>query len=165
MSPLISNCPGAGFGGPGVGFWRSRGLYSLSITSGLPLLLLILKPPLRPSKPPSGATQSPQGHLEMSLDNQTRAYCKRKSNTRFSPFYTHIAIVVSCVYGKLVLIITPDHEVGFRRNLQEIHPVGLSDICKPSKTSKRLRETDVLETYFFESPLKLITIIDFFSVR
>ena len=40
--------PGGGFGAPGGGF------FNLSSSSGLPLLLLPLKPPLGPPKPPPG---------------------------------------------------------------------------------------------------------------
>ena len=40
--------PGGGFGGPGGGF------FSLSSSSGLPLLLLSLKPPPVAPKPPPG---------------------------------------------------------------------------------------------------------------
>ena len=44
--------PGGGFGGPGGGF------FSLSSSSGLPLLLLSLKPPPGPTKPPPGQFRS-----------------------------------------------------------------------------------------------------------
>ena len=40
--------PGGGFGGPGGGF------FSHGSSSGLPLLLLSLKPPPGPPKPPPG---------------------------------------------------------------------------------------------------------------
>ena len=40
--------PGGGLGGPGGGF------FNLSSSSGLPLLLLSLKPPPGPPKPPPG---------------------------------------------------------------------------------------------------------------
>ena len=47
--------PGGGFGGPGGGF------FSLSSSSGLPLLLLPLKPPPGPPKPPPGPPKPPPG--------------------------------------------------------------------------------------------------------
>ena len=45
--------PGAGFGGPGSGF------FSLSSSSGLPLLLLSLKPPPGPPKLAPGPQKPP----------------------------------------------------------------------------------------------------------
>ena len=47
--------PGGGFGGPGGGF------FSLSSSSGLPLLLLSLKPPPGPPKPAPGPQKPPAG--------------------------------------------------------------------------------------------------------
>ena len=47
--------PGVGFGGPGGGF------FSLSSSSGLPLLLLPLKPPPGPPKPAPGTQKPPPG--------------------------------------------------------------------------------------------------------
>ena len=47
--PLIGfGGPGGGFGGPGGGF------FSTGSSSGLPLLLPVLKPPPGPPKPPPG---------------------------------------------------------------------------------------------------------------
>ena len=49
--------PGGGFGGPGGAFrGPGGGLFSLSSSSGLPLLLLPLKSPPGPPKPPPGRT-------------------------------------------------------------------------------------------------------------
>ena len=47
-SVFLGGAPGGGFGAPGDGF------FSLSSSSGLPLLLLPLKPPPGPPKPPPG---------------------------------------------------------------------------------------------------------------
>ena len=44
---VVFGGPGGGFGGPGGSF------FSLSSSSGLPLLLLLLKQPSEPPKPPS----------------------------------------------------------------------------------------------------------------
>ena len=51
--------PGGGFGGPGGGF------FSLSSSSGLPLLLLSLKPPPGPPKPAPGPQKPPPGPPKM----------------------------------------------------------------------------------------------------
>ena len=48
---------GGGFGGPGGGF------FSTGSSSGLPLLLPVLKPPPGPSKPPPGPSKPPPGQL------------------------------------------------------------------------------------------------------
>ena len=49
----IGGGPGGGVGGPGGGFGGpGGGFFSLSSSSGLPLLLLPLKPPPGPPKPP-----------------------------------------------------------------------------------------------------------------
>ena len=53
--------PGGGFGGPGGGF------FSLSSSSGLPLLLLPLKPPPGPLKPVPGPQTPPPGPPPYSL--------------------------------------------------------------------------------------------------
>ena len=50
-----------GFGGPGGGF------FSLSSSSGLPLLLLSLKPPPGPPKPPPGPPTPPPRPPPMSI--------------------------------------------------------------------------------------------------
>ena len=47
--------PGGVFGGPGGGF------FSTGSSSGLPLLLPVLKPPPGPPKPPPGPPKSPPG--------------------------------------------------------------------------------------------------------
>ena len=49
--------PGGGFGGPGGGF------FSTGSSSGLPLLLPVLKPPPGPPKPPPGPPKPPPGPL------------------------------------------------------------------------------------------------------
>ena len=47
--------PGGGFGGPGGGFGGpGGGFLSTGSSSGLPLLLPVLKPPPGPPKPPPG---------------------------------------------------------------------------------------------------------------
>ena len=51
--------PGGGFGGPGGAF------FSTGSSSGLPLLLPVLKPPPGPPKPPPGPPKPPPGQLEM----------------------------------------------------------------------------------------------------
>ena len=56
----IGRVPGGGFGGPGGGF------FSFCSCSGLPLLLLPLKPPLGPPKPPPGPPTPPPGPSPMS---------------------------------------------------------------------------------------------------
>ena len=54
-----SNCPGGGFGGPGVGFdGPGGGFFSTGSSSGLPLLLPVLKPPPGPLKPPPGQLET-----------------------------------------------------------------------------------------------------------
>ena len=54
--------PGGGFGGPGGGFrGPGGGFFSLSSSSGLPLLLLPLKPPPGPQKPLPGPPGPPRG--------------------------------------------------------------------------------------------------------
>ena len=57
--------PGGGFGGPGGGF------FSLSSSSGLPLLLLSLKPPPGPRKPAPGPPKPPPGPPTMSIITTT----------------------------------------------------------------------------------------------
>ena len=47
--------PGSGFGGPGGVF------FSTGSSSGLPLLLPVLKPPPGPPKPPPGPPKPPPG--------------------------------------------------------------------------------------------------------
>ena len=47
--------PGGGFGGPGGGF------FSTGSSSGLPLILPVLKPPPGPPKPPPGPPKPPPG--------------------------------------------------------------------------------------------------------
>ena len=56
----------------------------------------------------------------------------------FLLFYDHIDIAVASLIVDLlvVLVITQHHQVGFRRNLQEIHPISLPDLSKPSRTSE-----------------------------
>ena len=61
---LGSGGPGGGFGAPGGGF------FSLSSSSGLPLLLLSLKPPPGASKPPPGP---PEPKKTKQKTNDTRA--------------------------------------------------------------------------------------------
>ena len=46
------------------------------------------------------------------------------------------------------------HQVGFRQNLEEIHPTGLLDLSKPSRTSKNLRQAKILETNICRTPKK-----------
>ena len=59
---LILGGPGGGFCGPGAGFGGpGGGFFSLSSSSGLPLLLLPLKPPPGPPKPPPGPPKPPPG--------------------------------------------------------------------------------------------------------
>jgi len=54
-----------GPGGPGTGFCSpGGGFFSLSSSSGLPLLLLSLKPPPGPPKPAPGPQKPPQGPPE-----------------------------------------------------------------------------------------------------
>ena len=54
------NCPGGGFGGPGGGFsGPGGGFFSTGRSSGLPLLLPVLKPPPGPPKPPPGPPKPP----------------------------------------------------------------------------------------------------------
>ena len=50
--PIVpsSNCPGSGLGGPGGGFGGAV-FFSNGTSSGLPLLLPVLKPPLGGPKP------------------------------------------------------------------------------------------------------------------
>ena len=55
--------PGGGLGGPGGGF------FSTGSSSGLPLLLPVLKPPPGPPKPLPGPRKLPPGQLETSRDN------------------------------------------------------------------------------------------------
>ena len=55
MFLYVFSGPGGGFGGPGGGF------SSLGSSSGLPLLLLSLKPPPGPPKPAQGIRQPPPG--------------------------------------------------------------------------------------------------------
>ena len=55
-----SDGPGGVFGGPGAG------LFSTGSSSGLPLLLPVLKPPPGPPKPPPGPPKPPLEQLEMS---------------------------------------------------------------------------------------------------
>ena len=58
----IGGGPGGGVGGPGGGFGGpGGGFFSLSSSSGLPLLLLSLKPPPGPPKPPPGPPKPPPG--------------------------------------------------------------------------------------------------------
>ena len=58
----IGGGPGGGVGGPGGGFGGpGGGFFSLSSSSGLPLLLLPLKPPPGPPKPPPGPPKPPPG--------------------------------------------------------------------------------------------------------
>ena len=61
--------PGSGFGGPGGGF------FSTGSSSGLPLLLPVLKPPPGPPKTLPGPRKLPPGQLETSRDNWKRVYC------------------------------------------------------------------------------------------
>ena len=54
--------PGGGFGGPGGGFGDpGGGFLNNNSSSGLPLLLLLLKPPLGPPKPLPGPPGPPRG--------------------------------------------------------------------------------------------------------
>ena len=54
-----------GFGGPGGGFGApGGGFFSTGSSSGLPLLLPVLKPPPGPPKPPPGPPKPPPGQLE-----------------------------------------------------------------------------------------------------
>ena len=54
--------PGGGFGGPGGGFGGpGDGFFSTGSSSGLPLLLPVLKPPPGPPKPPPGPPKPPPG--------------------------------------------------------------------------------------------------------
>ena len=55
--------PGGVFGGPGGGF------FSTGSSSGLPLLLPVLKPPPGPPKPLLGPRKLPPRQLETSRDN------------------------------------------------------------------------------------------------
>ena len=65
-SELISNRPSGGFGGPGRGFGGPGGVFfNTGSSSGLPLLLPVLKPPPGPPKPPPGPPKLPLGQLEM----------------------------------------------------------------------------------------------------
>ena len=50
------------------------------------------------------------------------------------------------------LVITRYHEIGFRQNLQEIHPSGLPDLSKPSRTQKNFRENKMLDINLFTKP-------------
>ena len=53
--------PGGGFGGPGGGF------FSTGSSSGLPLLLPVLKPPPGPPKPPPGPPKPPPGPPKLAI--------------------------------------------------------------------------------------------------
>ena len=50
----------------------------------------------------------------------------------------HIEIVVAFYnVNTCFLVMSRYHELGFRRNLVEIHPTSLPDLSKPSRTSKK----------------------------
>ena len=58
---VVGGGPGCGVGGPGGGFGGPGGVFfSRSSSSGLPLLLLPLKPPPGPPKPPPGPPNPPE---------------------------------------------------------------------------------------------------------
>ena len=61
---VVGGGPGCGVGGPGGGFGGpGGGFFSLSSSSGLPLLLLPLKPPPGPQKPAPGPPGPPRDSL------------------------------------------------------------------------------------------------------
>ena len=61
---LATRGPGGGVGGPGGGFGGPGGIFfSTGTSSGLPLLLPVLKPPPGPPKPPPGPPAPPPGPL------------------------------------------------------------------------------------------------------
>ena len=72
---LITNCPGGGFDGPGGGFGGpgggfggpGGGFFSTGSSSGLPLLLPVLKPPPGPPKPPPGPPKPPPGPPKLAI--------------------------------------------------------------------------------------------------
>ena len=64
----IGGGPGGVVGGPGSGFGGPGGVFfSLSSSSGLPLLLLSLKPPPGPPKTLTGPPTTPPGVPPMSI--------------------------------------------------------------------------------------------------
>ena len=64
----IGGGPGGGVGGPGGGFGGpGGGFLNLNSSSGLPLPLLLLKPPPGPPKPQPGPPTSPPGPPPMSI--------------------------------------------------------------------------------------------------
>ena len=61
---------GGGFGGPGGGF------FSTGSSSGLPLLLPVLKPPPGPPKPPPGPPKPPPGPPKRSTNRFVLRFVK-----------------------------------------------------------------------------------------
>ena len=62
--------PGGGFGAPGGGF------FSLSSSSGLPLLLLSLKPPPGAPKPPPGPPKPPKNKTKNKTKIKKQCLCR-----------------------------------------------------------------------------------------
>ena len=70
--------------------------------------------------------------------------------------YAQILILVNLILVKnfSFLIITRHHELGFGRNLVEIHPTSLPDLPKQLRHLNNSQKTKILETIFFRKTKK-----------
>ena len=71
--------------------------------------------------------------------------------------YAQILILVNLILVNKFsfLIITRHHELGFGRNLVEIHPTSLPDLPKQLRHLNNGQKTQILETICLEKPNNL----------
>ena len=99
-----------------------RWSFNLSSSSGLPLLLLSLKPPPGAPKPPPGPPKP----------TKTKQKTKQKLN------------------NNTVLVITRSQDLGFVRNLVEMFPRGLPDLSKQLRDQNKRKKYKQNEIQNFE---------------